>query len=68
VVGAAADEILERSVANVSQEHLTAHIAELARRTKHAGTPGELEDLVGCRPDHSQAASFAVAPFATMKP
>ncbi|MBA3429654.1 MAG: M28 family peptidase, partial [Actinobacteria bacterium] len=45
MVGAAVDERLERSVASVSQERLTAHIAQLARRSKHAGTPGELESL-----------------------
>jgi hypothetical protein len=45
VAAAAAAELLSRSLDRVSTERLTAHTRELARWTKHAGTPGELKSL-----------------------
>ena len=45
MVAAEREELLARSVAAISQERLLAHVAEFARRRKHAGTPEELESL-----------------------
>ena len=39
------EELLPRGVAAISEERLLAHVAEFARRRKHAGTPEELESL-----------------------
>ena len=39
------EELLARGVAAISRERLLAHVAEFARRRKHAGTPEELESL-----------------------
>jgi aminopeptidase YwaD len=44
-VAAARGELLARGVAAISRERLLAHVAEFARRRKHAGTPEELESL-----------------------
>jgi hypothetical protein len=41
----APDALLAETLDAVSREKLEAHVAELARWTKHAGTPGELESL-----------------------
>jgi hypothetical protein len=45
VVGAEREELLARGVAAISEARLLAHVAEFARRRKHAGTPEELESL-----------------------
>lgn len=45
MLDARADSVLEHTVAAVSSERLLAHVAELGRWTKHAGTPSELESL-----------------------
>jgi hypothetical protein len=45
VVAAEREELLARGVAAISRQRLLAHVAEFARRRKHAGTPDELESL-----------------------
>jgi hypothetical protein len=45
VVAAEQEELLARGVAAISRERLLAHVAEFARRRKHAGTLEELESL-----------------------
>lgn len=54
----AADDLLERTVAAVSAERLAAHVAELGRWTKHAGTRSERESL---RYVDDELASFGYA-------
>jgi N-acetylated-alpha-linked acidic dipeptidase len=45
VLAPAHAELLNQGVAAISGARLMEHIAAFARRTKHAGTPGELESL-----------------------
>lgn len=45
MVGAEREEQLARGVAALSEARLLAHVAEFARRRKHAGSPEELESL-----------------------
>ena len=44
-VAAEREELLTRGIAALSRERLLAHVAEFARRRKHAGTREELESL-----------------------